>query len=591
MTEMKESGLAGSTEEALARSERLRAEVERIAQIGSWEWDIASNRITWSDELFRVFGFDPDGFDPTYEAYVARLHPEDRDRVAANVRRALETGAAFAHTHRAVHEDGSVHVILGRGEVILDENGKPERMVGTAQDVTVRVALERETAARQAAEAARDRAEFLAQVGALLSAISLDYERTLQQVASVAVPRVADWCAVDLLEAGGALRRVAVHHVDPEKIRLVREIVERYPDDRSSPHGAYEVTRSGVAQHGEVSDEMIDAVARDAEHARIIRALGLKSYVVVPLIGHEGVIGVLTLVNDTHRPSLVDADLRLAEEIGRRAGLAIENARLHRALLESHELLEQQAAEMQLQTAQLEELATEAEAANEELSITTEQLMQRTAETELALEEALRARTDAEAANSAKAEFLATMSHELRTPINAALGYAELLAMGVRGPVTQAQLDDLGRIRRSQRLLLALVNDILNFARLEAGQIEFRVTNIVLDGVMAAIDAMIAPQVEAKGVEFVQRTCDPDVTIRADEEKLQQVMLNLLTNAVKFTDAGGRIELICSATEDTVELTVRDSGRGIAASQLERVFEPFVQVDRHLTHISQQGVG
>jgi signal transduction histidine kinase len=205
--------------------------------------------------------------------------------------------------------------------------------------------------------------------------------------------------------------------------------------------------------------------------------------------------------------------------------------------------------------------------------------------------EALQARAEAESANRAKAEFLATVSHELRTPINAALGYSELLAMGVRGPVTQAQLDDLDRIRRSQRLLLSLVNDILNFARLETGQIEFRIKNVALDDVLEAIEAMIAPQVAMKGVAYAQSGCDEEVTLRADDEKLQQVLLNLLTNAVKFTDAGGRIDLVCAVDDNWVELTVRDTGRGIAADQLERVFEPFVQVDRHLTHISQQGVG
>ncbi len=591
MTSTGEFGRTASADEALARSERFRAEIERIAQVGSWEWDIAINRITWSAELFRIFGMDHTGFDPTYEAYVARLHPDDRDRVAANVRRALDTGEPFIHTHRIVRDDGSVRIILGRGEVVREVHGQPARLVGTAQDITDRIALEREAAARLSAESARDRAEFLSQVGDALAHNSLDYERTLVEVTTLAVPRIADWCAVDLLTPDGSLRRVAVHHVDAQRVRLVREIAERYPEDRSSPYGAYEVTRTGVAQHGEVSDELVDSVASDAEHARLLRLLGLKNYVVAPLVGRSGVIGTITMVNDQARPSLVDADFQLAIEIGKRAGVAIDNAQLHRSVLDARELLEQQALGMELQTLQLEALAVQSEAANEELQATTEELMQRTAETETALQEALSARAEAERANGAKAEFLANMSHELRTPINAALGYTELLAMGVRGPVTPNQLEDLARIRRSQRLLLSLVNDILNFARLEAGQIEYRFTNIVLDDVLSAIDAMILPQVDAKGVRYRQQGCDASVTVRADMEKLQQLLLNLLTNAVKFTDAGGSIELIGSADNSWVELTVRDMGRGIAADQLERVFEPFVQVDRHLTHTSQQGVG
>jgi PAS domain S-box-containing protein len=589
MTNTGEIGRTSSAEEALARSERLRAEVERIARVGSWEWDLASNRITWSAELFRIFGLDATTFDSTYEAYVSRLHPGDRDRVAANVRRAVEMGEPFIHTHRVVLQDGSEHVILGRGEVVFDDGGKPVRLVGTAQDITERVALEREATARLAAESARDGAEFLTEVGDALARNSLDYERTLREVTSLAVPRIADWCAIDLLEPDGALRRVAVHHADPARIRLVQEITKRYP--ASSLYGAHEVARTGIAQHGELSDAYVESTAVDAEHARLIRALGMRSYVVAPLIGREGVIGTVTMVNDDARPELVDADFRLAAEIGYRAGIAIDNARLYRSVLEARELLQRQALAMELQTLQLEALAAQSEAANEELQATTEELMQRSQEAEAALADALQARADAESANSAKAEFLANMSHELRTPINAALGYTELLAMGVRGPVTPTQLEDLARIKRSQRLLLSLVNDILDFARLEAGQIEYHFADVDLVDVLSAIEAMIAPQVNAKGVFYRQQACDSSVTMHADMEKLQQVLLNLLTNAVKFTEPGGSIELNCSTDDTWVELTVHDTGRGIAPDQLERVFEPFVQVDRHLTHISQQGVG
>ena len=591
MTNAPDAAPARELADALARSERLRADAERIAQVGSWEWDIASNRITWSDELYRVFGVVPQDFDPTYEAYVARLLPEDRERVATNVRRALETGEPFSHTHSVVHPDGSVHTVLGRGEVIRDANGQPARMVGTAQDITVRVALERETAARQVAERARERAEFLERVGHTLAGITTDYEATFAEVARLAVPSAADWCVVDLLDADGSLRRVAVHHRDPAMIEFVKELTERYPDDRSSPYGAYEVSRTGVAQRGEVTEEMLAAVQQDAEHGRLIRALGLRSYVVAPLVGRDGVIGVITFVNDTARAELAAEDLTLGEDIGRRAGLAIDNARLFRAVLDARERLEQQASELEAQTSQLQEMAAEAEAANEELRATSDELVLRTEEAESALREAQRARREAESANSAKADFLATMSHELRTPINAAMGYADLLSMGVRGPVSAAQLEDLGRIQRSQRLLLSLVNDILNFARLEAGQVEFRLSLVSLAEVLEAIDAMVSHQVATKGLQYVQRGCADDLTVCADPEKLQQVLLNLLTNAIKFTDAGGEIEIACGEKDVWLEIGVRDTGRGIAADQLERVFEPFVQVDRHLTQASLQGVG
>jgi signal transduction histidine kinase len=207
------------------------------------------------------------------------------------------------------------------------------------------------------------------------------------------------------------------------------------------------------------------------------------------------------------------------------------------------------------------------------------------------LEREQAARREAESANRAKAEFLATMSHELRTPLNAIAGYTELLSMGVRGPVRDEQLEDLRRIRKSAQHLLSLINDILNFARLEAGQVELHISDVSMHDVLAGVETLIGPQVREKGLHYSYEECDPSLTVRADAEKVQQILLNLLTNAVKFTEPLGRVTVICRSTPDRVTVDVSDTGRGIPADKLETIFEPFVQIDRHLTHESQQGVG
>jgi len=197
------------------------------------------------------------------------------------------------------------------------------------------------------------------------------------------------------------------------------------------------------------------------------------------------------------------------------------------------------------------------------------------------------AQREAEGANRAKSEFLAVMSHELRTPLNAIGGYAELMEMGIRGPVTQAQREDLHRIQVSQRHLLGLINEVLNYAKVETGSVRYDLATVRVREVLGAAEALVAPQTSAKGLELTIGRCGPDVTVRADAEKLRQILVNLLSNALKFTERGGRIALECTPSESTVEIEVRDSGIGIPADQLERIFEPFVQVRADLTRTAE----
>jgi PAS domain S-box-containing protein len=217
-------------------------------------------------------------------------------------------------------------------------------------------------------------------------------------------------------------------------------------------------------------------------------------------------------------------------------------------------------------------------------------------ESERARLEAEEARAEAEAANRSKSEFLAVMSHELRTPLNAIGGYAELIEMGVRGAVTDAQRADLARIQKSQRHLLGLINGVLNYAKVDAGAVYYEVTDVPLDEVLATCEALVAPQASAKRIRLTFTGCDAHLRARADREKVQQVVLNLLSNAVKFTDAGGQVSLSCSTPAHAagegpcIAVQVRDTGRGIAADQIERIFQPFVQLDAKLTR-TQEGTG
>jgi PAS domain S-box-containing protein len=234
--------------------------------------------------------------------------------------------------------------------------------------------------------------------------------------------------------------------------------------------------------------------------------------------------------------------------------------------------LEEQGLELELQHQQLQEQAVELE----RRSVVAEEA-QRVADT----------------ANEAKSEFLAVMSHELRTPLNAIGGYTQLLETGVYGPVSPEQQQALGRITRSQRHLLSLINDVLNLARVETGRIDFAMEEVDVSEVIAELAVMIEPQIAAKKQRYEVGACAEHLVAHADREKLVQVLLNLLSNAVKFTPVGGRITMRCTSgagAADPVFIEVADTGRGIPPDKIEAIFEPFVQV-RGGSGDSREGTG
>ena len=320
-----------------------------------------------------------------------------------------------------------------------------------------------------------------------------------------------------------------------------------------------------------IPDTAADPVYREVP---TVRSLGVAAYVGVPLVVAGETIGAFCSIDMQPRAWSAD-DVEVLVELAASAQRELE-------VRGAASAIERQRGELARNNEQLQEQAVELELQAEELHATAAHLEERTEE--------------AKRANETKSRFLSMMSHELRTPLNAIGGYAELLAMGVRGPVTKDQVDYLERIQRAGRHLQTLIGEILEYTRLDAGQVAFALQDVSVRTVMSEAAELVAPSIAARGITFRYPgapgvpACD-DVLVRADADRLRQVLVNLLANAVKFTPPEGRIALTCDSEDAEVRVRVSDTGRGIPAEDLERVFEPFVQVDRASTDVQHQGVG
>jgi signal transduction histidine kinase len=366
--------------------------------------------------------------------------------------------------------------------------------------------------------------------------VPLDVDIRLRRVLSLMVPAFCDWGVVYLIEGDGVLRRAAVQGATLELNELLGELRNAYTMRELRPPTVLRALRNDAAVVAKMDASTIDSLGLEDRYASMLSRFGPHTVLAVPMHARGQQIGALLLGRQGGNAAFAAADVEFIVDLAIRAAGAIDNARLF--------------------------------------------------ESERA------ARSAAEDANRAKSDFLAAMSHELRTPLNAIGGYTELLALGIRGPINEQQQEDLRRIARNQAHLLSIINDILNFARVEAGYVDFTVEPIAATDVIMSVEPFMAPQVAQKQLRFTLHACDASLIMLADRDKAQQVLLNLLVNATKFTDHGGTIEVRAEGDDEAVRIFVSDTGVGIPSDRLDAIFEPFVQVHRSLTQpISGTGLG
>ena len=489
--ELQTAELEQQTQEAQTLSEELEqahedlktqahaqlSEAQALARLGSWEWDIARDSITWSDEMYRLYGLDPADGPIDYQRYQSLLHPEDREVSSDAVKHSLETGQPFSFDHRVVRPDGAERIFHARGRVIRGDDGKPVRLYGTGQDVT-------ET--RRAAAALQTAAEYAARQ-ATAEAAAQHLNRVFAQAPVVIA-----------VLAGPEHRFELVNEKGYETIGrslLGRTVSEALPE--LAEQGFVHLLDT-VFQKNEpfIGNEVFAKLGADSEG-------GYFNFVFQPLSGDAGVYALLVVATDVS--DLVRA--RLAAEAAQREALA---------------------------------------------------------------------------ASRAKSDFLARMSHELRTPLAAIIGYGELLSDGITGPINDEQKRQLSRIRSSANHLLSIIDEILTLARMEAGKEKVDIRDVDVSELMDSVETMAQPLASAKGLTFRIQVEPEGLSMKTDPVKLRQVLLNLISNAVKYTEKGD-ITVRSEARDGVVNFHVSDTGVGVGEEHLEKIFEPFWQVEQTTT--------
>ena len=408
----------------------------------------------------------------------------------------------------------------------------------------------REQDAADAAEARRREAQFLADAGLALG-VSLEKELTYQAIANLSFPRSDAWCIVDVIESDGGLRRVAVIHPDPLKHAAARTLVDYWTPGAEDVIGVPALGGALVAvQVGDPNSILTAASAHDVDAGRVVEWFGIGPLLIVPLHSDGHLLGAITFVGRRHDAPFTADEIAHSEGLAARCAQALERARLY--------------------------------AQERDLSVTAR----------VGRVDAELAREVAVGENSAKDRAIALVSHELRSPLGAIANNVQILQLEICGPVTSMQRAVLDRIAVSHEHVMALVDQLLDLQRLATGHMHFDIAPASVRSAVQDASDMVAWQFTRSGVSLSIDLGDDLGELHTDRRKFTQIVMNLMSNAAKFTPAGGHVSVSGVREEHGLRLQVHDTGIGIAVEYHEAVFEPFMQVrDGGHAHLGGAGLG
>jgi PAS domain S-box-containing protein len=533
------------------------------------------------------------------------VHPEDLGRMLDRWQIALATGDLYENELRLRRaSDGAYRWHLTRAIPMTDRSGAVVKWFGSNIDIHDR---------KRAEEAQR----FLVEAGAVLAA-SLNYPATLAAVAKLAVPRIADWARIDVIE-NGSLRTLAVEHVDPKKVELAFELARRYPESPEAEQGPPRVLRTGESElASEISEEQLAELAQDDFHLGLVRELGVQSYMCIPLVAHEELFGVISLVSAESGRRYGPADLALAEELARRAGIAVENVQLYRELEERAQAarvletigdgvflvdtdgfvrLWNDAAETITGVPRGDIVGRRLDELLPGWARVTTRAETRPLEREgregwvsisgVAFDEgvvyAFRDISDERGLEQIRQDLVATVSHELRTPLAAIYGSAVTLNRTDLEMPDELKTRLLDVILDESTRLTTIVNDLLLASQLDSGRLDVHIESCDAQALAESVAAAARTHLpEGVRVE-VEHPGEAVPPVAADEAQLRQVLDNLLDNAIKYSPAGGEIRLGLERADAAVRFSVTDGGLGIPPTERDRIFEKFYRLDPDMT--------